>query len=380
MKKNGKTIAELRKSVEAINWTIVRYEHIMNDELTANPQSEESLYGDVCQIIDGARSRIATYLNTEVCMTNWYVGKRIKEDVLFNQRAEYGKQVLKNLSARLTERYGRGWSEKHLRHCLRSAETFSEDEIVSATQRQLTWTHLKTLVYIKDPLERQFYAQMCCIEHWDTRTLDEKIDQQLYQRTAISRRPEDVIQKELEDSKQCNQLLPDMVFRSSYFLDILGLPDIYTEKDLENAIITQMEGFISELGSDFSFVARQKRITVDSTDYYIDLLFFHRELRRLVAIDLKLGKFKPEHEGQMLLYLRYLNQNERKTWEESPIGLILCSEGNTEHIEYLMLDEKSPIKVAQYYTQLPDKKLLAEKLKKAIAIAKEHCQQRDAEK
>lgn len=352
----------------------------MNDELIVKPQSEETLYGDVCQIIDGARSRIATYLNTEVCMTNWYVGKRIKEDVLFNQRAEYGKQVLKNLSARLTERYGRGWSEKHLRHCLRSAETFSEEEIVSATQRQLTWTHLKTLVYIKDSLERQFYAQMCSMEHWDTRTLDEKIDQQLYQRTAISRRPEEVIRKELEDSKQANQLMPDMVFRSSYFLDILGLPDIYTEKDLENAIITQLEGFISELGSDFTFVARQKRITVDSTDYYIDLLFFHRELRRLVAIDLKLGKFKPEHEGQMMLYLRYLNQNERKQWEESPIGLILCSEGNTEHIEYLMLDENSPVKVAQYYTQLPDKKLLAEKLKKAIAIAKEHCQHRDAKK
>ena len=352
----------------------------MNDELIAKPRSEETLYGDVCQIIDGARSRIATYLNTEVCMTNWYVGKRIKEDVLFNQRAEYGKQVLKNLSAKLTGRYGRGWSEKHLRHCLRSAETFSEEEIVSATQRQLTWTHIKTLVYIKDPLERQFYAQMCGMEHWDTRTLDEKVDQQLYQRSAISRRPEEVIQKELETSKQTNQLLPDMVFRSSYFLDILGLPDIYTEKDLENAIITQMESFISELGSDFSFVARQKRITVDSTDYYIDLLFFHRELRRLVAIDLKLGKFKPEHEGQMLLYLRYLNQNERKSWEESPIGLILCSEGNTEHIEYLMLDENSPIKVAQYYTQLPDRKLLAEKLKKAIAIAKEHYQQRDSEK
>ena len=313
-------------------------------------------------------------------MTNWYVGKRIKEDVLFNQRAEYGKQVLRNLATKLTGRYGRGWSEKHLRHFLRSAETFSEEEIVYATRTQLSWTHLRTLMGIKDPLERQFYAQMCGMDHWDTRTLDEKIDQQLYQRSAISRRPEEIIQKELETSKQTNQLLPDMVFRSSYFLDILGLPDIYTEKDLENAIITQMEGFISEMGSDFSFVAWQKRITVDSTDYYIDLLFFHRELRRLVAIDLKLGKFKPEHEGQMLLYLRYLNQNERKSWEESPIGLILCSEGNTEHIEYLMLDEKSPIKVAQYYTQLPDKKLLAEKLKKAIAIAKEHCQQRDAEK
>lgn len=352
----------------------------MNVELVTKTQSEDTLYGDVCKIIDGARSRIATYLNTEVCMTNWYVGKRIKEDVLFNQRAEYGKKVLKNLSARLIDRYGSGWSVFKLQHCVRAAYTFSEEEIVYATRTQLSWTHLRTLMGIKDPLERQFYAQMCGIEHWDTRTLDEKIDQQLYQRTAISRRPEEVIRKELDATKETNHLLPDMVFRSSYFLDILGLPDIYTEKDLENAIITQMEGFIGELGSDFSFVARQKRITVDSTDYYIDLLFFHRELRRLVAIDLKLGKFKPEHEGQMLLYLRYLNQNERKSWEESPIGLILCSEGNTEHIEYLMLDENSPIKVAQYYTQLPDKKLLAEKLKKAIAIAKEHCQQRDKEK
>ena len=335
-------------------------------------QTEDTLYSDVCQIIDGARTRIATLLNTEVCMTNWYVGKRIKEDILYNQRAEYGKKVVLNLSVKLIQRYGNGWSEKKLRHCIRSAETFSYDEIVSATQRQLTWTHLKSLMYVKDPVERQFYAQMCGIEHWDTRTLDDKIDQQLYQRTALSRKPEELIKKELNQSKATGRLLPDMIFRSSYFLDILGLPDIFSEKDLESAIITQIEEFIRELGSDFTFVARQKRITVDATDYYIDLLFFHRELRRLVAIDLKLGKFKPEHEGQMLLYLRYLNQNERKPWEESPIGLILCSEGNTEHIEYLMLDDNSPIKVAQYYTQLPDKKLLAEKLKKAIAIAREH--------
>lgn len=331
------------------------------------------IYNDVCTIIDGARTRIATYLNTEVCMTNWHIGNRIKTDVLYNQRAEYGKQILKSLSAKLTERYGSGWGEKQLRHCLRAAETFSEEEIVYATRRQLTWTHLRTIMYLKDPLERQFYAQMCSMEHWDTRTLSEKIDQQLYQRTAISRKPEEIIKQELEEVKTSNQLLPDLVFRSSYFLDILGLPDVFTEKDLENAIITQMEDFIRELGSDFSFVARQKRITVDATDYYLDLLFFHRELRRLVAIDLKLGKFKPEHEGQMLLYLRYLNQNERKEWEEAPIGLILCSEGNTEHIEYLMLDNESPIKVAQYYTQLPDKKLLADKLRKAIAIARENC-------
>ena len=330
------------------------------------------LYNDVCEIIDRARVRVASYANTEVCLTNWYVGKRIKEDVLYNRRAEYGKKVLRRLSVRLIGKYGNGWGYEKLKHCVRSAYLFSEEEIRYATRTQLNWTHLRSLMGIKDPLERQFYAQMCSTEHWDTRTLDEKIDKQLYLQTALSRKPEEIIKKELEESKSKNQLLPDMVFRSSYFLDILGLPDVFSEKDLENAILGQVEEFLSELGSDFTFVKRQKRITVDAVDYYIDLLFFHRELRRLVAIDLKLGKFKPEYEGQMRLYLRYLNQNERKSWEESPIGLILCSEGNTEHIEYLMLDEESPIKVAQYYTKLPDKKLLSEKLRKAIAIAREH--------
>lgn len=157
---------------------------------------------------------------------------------------------------------------------------------------------------------------------------------------------------------------------------MLGLSDVFSEKDLETAIVSQLQNFICEMGTDFAFLGRQKRITVDAVDYYIDLLFYHRSLRRLVAIDLKLGKFKPEYEGQMLLYLRYLNQNERREGEESPIGLILCSEGNTEHIEYLMLDDNSPIKVAQYYTQLPDKKLLAEKLQRAIAIAREHFAER----
>ncbi len=333
------------------------------------PESRQ-LYSDVCHIIDDTRTRIAVYVNSEVCHTNWLVGKRIKEDVLYNKRAEYGKQVVRNLSLRLTERYGKGWSEKTLRHCLRSAETFTESDIVSAVQRQFSWSHLKSIMYLSDPLARKFYMQMCYHEHWDTRTLDKKIDSQLYERTAISRKPEEVILRTLDETAESNMLVPDLVFRSSYFLDALGLPDSFSEKDLESAIISQMQEFISEMGTDFAFLARQKRITVDATDYYIDLLFYHRGLRRLVAIDLKLGKFKPEHEGQMLLYLRYLNRNERREGEESPIGLILCSEGNTEHIEYLMLDEQSPIKVAQYYTQLPDKKLLAEKMQRAIAIAK----------
>lgn len=335
-------------------------------------KAEEQLFSDVCSIIEGTRNRIATYLNTEVCMTNWYVGKRIKEDVLKNQRAEYGKQILKNLASRLSEKYGTGWGVGKLKHCVRSAYLFTEEEIGYAVRSQLTWTHLRSLMGVKDELARTFYMEMCRMEHWDTRTLDDKIDTQLYERTAISRRPEEVIKRELQNVKETNTLVPDLVFRSSYLLDILGLPDTFSEKDLEDAILSQIQLFIKEFGSDFAFLDRQKRITVDSVDYYIDLLFFHRGLKRLVVVDLKLGKFKPEYEGQMLLYLRYLNKNERREGEESPIGLILCSEGNTEHIEYLMLEEDSPIRVAQYYTKLPDKKLLSEKLQRAIAIAKEH--------
>ena len=185
-----------------------------------------------------------------------------------------------------------------------------------------------------------------------------------------------MIRQTLDEHGEKQMLVPDLVFRSSYFLDALGLPDYFSEKDLENAILSQMQTFLNEMGTDFAFLARQKRITIDATDYYIDLLFYHRGLHRLVAIDLKLGKFKPEYEGQMRLYLRYLNQNERRVDEDSPIGLILCSEGNTEHIEYLMLDEDSPIKVAQYYTQLPDKAVLAEKLQRAIAIPRVYFDQK----
>lgn len=331
-----------------------------------------ALFNDVCLIIDEARRHVATYVNVEAVMLKWHVGKRIKEDVLFNQRAEYGKEILKTLSEKLTEKYGAGWGLKSLQHCLRAAYTFSEDDIAYALRIQLSWTHLRSLMFMEDTLERQFYMEMCRIEHWDTRTLDEKIDSQLYQRTAISQRPEEVIKRELDELRDADMLNPDIVFRSTYFLDMLGLPDVFSEKDLENSILNQLLEFIKELGSDFTFVDRQKRITVDSEDYFIDLLFFHRGLRRLVAIDLKLGKFKPAYEGQMRLYLRYLNKNDRKPWEEEPIGLILCSEGNTEHIQYFMLDADSDIRVAQYYTDLPSKEILADRLQRAIAIAREH--------
>jgi predicted nuclease of restriction endonuclease-like (RecB) superfamily len=341
-----------------------------NPTKTTSKAEINNLYDDVCGIIEGSRQRIATTVNAEICLMHWQIGIRIKDDVLYNQRAEYGKQIVKNLSDKLIAQFGKGWGYEKLKHCVRSAYLFSEEDIRYAVRTQLTWTHLRSLMSIDDELKRSFYIEMTRIEHWDTRTLDKKIDSMLYERTALSRKPEELIKSELEKIRSTNTLTPEVVFRSSYFLDAIGLVDVYSEKELEDAILVNLQIFIREMGSDFAFLDRQKRITIDATDYFIDLLFYHRGLKRLVAIDLKLGKFKPAHEGQMLLYLRYLNKNERKEGEESPIGLVLCSEGNTEHIEYLMLEE-SNVKVAQYFTQLPDKKLLSEKLQHAIAIARD---------
>jgi predicted nuclease of restriction endonuclease-like (RecB) superfamily len=303
-------------------------------------------------------------------MLYWQIGSKIKTNILQNKRAEYGKEIVKQLSADLTAEYGNGWSEKHLRHCLRFAETFPDVQIVSAVQRQLTWTHIKSILYIDDELKREFYIEMCKLEQWSTRILEERINSMLYERTAISKKPDETIKHDLELLKNKQKLTPDLVFRDPYFLDILGLGDKYSEKDLETAILVELQSFIIELGSDFAFMDRQKRISVDNEDYYLDLLFLHRRLKCLVAIELKLGKFQAAYKGQMELYLRWLDKNMRIDGENTPIGLILCAGKSNEHIELLQL-ENSNIKVADYLTQLPDKQILEKKLRTAIEIAKQ---------
>ena len=194
---------------------------------------EKSLYDDVCEIIDDTRHKVAVFVNAEACWLNWNVGVRIKEDVLYNQRAEYGEKVLKNLSKKLLKRYGSGWGYGKLQHCVRSAYTFSKEEIEYAVRTQLSWTHLRSLMSVPNDLARQFYMEMCRLEHWTTRMLDEKIDSQLFERTAISRRPDEIIKSELTKGKEQNELRPDMVCQSTCFLDMLGLPDIFSESDLE---------------------------------------------------------------------------------------------------------------------------------------------------
>lgn len=234
----------------------------------------------------------------------------------------------------------------------------------------MSWTHFKQISYLDDPLKRDFYAEMCRIERWSTRTLDKKIQGMLFERTALSKKPDQLIRHELNQLRAEDKLTPDLVFRDPYFLDFLGLKDRYIERDVEDGIMRELENFILELGVGFSFVARQKRIQIDSDDYYLDLLFYHRSLRRLVAIDLKLGDFQPGDKGQMELYLRWLAKYEQQPGEESPIGLILCANKKSEQIELLEL-EKSGIRVASYWTKILPKKLLQQKLREAIQHAQE---------
>jgi predicted nuclease of restriction endonuclease-like (RecB) superfamily len=222
---------------------------------------------------------------------------------------------------------------------------------------------------MEETIKRDFYIEMCKLEKWSTRTLQERIQSMLFERTAISKKPEQTIKNDLALLNKEQKLSADLVFKDPYVLGFLGLKDTYSEKDLESAIIAELQRFISELGSDFAFLARQKRITIDTTDYYIDLLFYHRRLKCLVAIDLKIGNFEASYKGQMELYLRYLEKYEQVEGENSPIGLILCSGKNEEHVELLQLD-KSNIRVADYLTILPSQEVLKQKLHQAIELAR----------
>ncbi len=328
-----------------------------------------SLLGDIRTMIEETHSAVAVTVNAELTMLYWRIGRRIGKEVLKGTRAEYGAEIVSALARQLMSEYGRGFSGKSLRHMIRFAEVFADEKIVSSLMRQLSWTHFLSIIYLPDSIQREFYAEMCRVERWSTRTLQDKIASMLYERTALSRKPDELAKLELEALREEDRMTPDIVFRDPYLLDFLGLKDVYQEKDLEAAILREMEAFIMELGVGFTFVARQKRITVDHDDFYLDLLFYHRDLRRLVAIELKLDKFRPDHKGQMELYLRWLDKYERKQGEDAPLGIILCAEKNSERIELLELGQAG-IHVAEYLTVLPPRDVLKQKLHAAIERSK----------
>ena len=331
----------------------------------------ETLIKQLRELVENTRKRVASVVSDETSQLYWNVGNAINTFVLQGNRAEYGKQIVATVSRQLAEEYGSGFEEKNVRRMMQFATEYQDFAIVATLMRQLPWSHFTLLIPIHEPLKRAFYEQMAITEHWSVRTLRKKIDSQLYERTAISRQPEETIKHDLDLLREENKMTPNLVFRDPYLLNLFGLKDTYSEKDLESAIVAEMQRFIEELGSDFAFLARQKRITIDNEDYYIDLLFYHRKLHRLIAIDLKLGSFKAQYKGQMELYLRWLEKYEMQPGEETPLGLLLCTEGSDEQISLLQLD-KSGIRVAQYLTELPSKEVLLRQLQKSLEAAKEN--------
>ena len=330
----------------------------------------ESLYKGVSDIIDHARQEVVVYVNKQSNMMFWHIGHYINEDLGYKRYSAYGSKILATLSQRLTERYGKGYTYSAVTRMMKVARYYSNEEMFATLSQTLTWGHFLELVTIENDTKRLFYQQMGIVEHWSIRQLREKEDAMMYERSLIAVKPEDEITNTLENMTPAH-MNPDVVLRNSYVLDFLGLNGYYSEEELEDAISKQLEDFILELGQGFAFLERQKRFTIDGTDYYLDMLFYHRKLKCLVAIDLKLGKFKPQYKGQMELYLKYLQKYDMQPDENPPIGLLLCSEGNTEHIELMMLNEDH-IKVAQYLTCLPDKQWFIDKLNRSILIAKEY--------
>jgi predicted nuclease of restriction endonuclease-like (RecB) superfamily len=266
-------------------------------ELAPKPKAPEDLVRDLRQLITEARRHAASVVNSTLTLLYWRVGDRIRRDVLLNERARYGAQILATLSQELIAEFGRGFDATNLTRMMKFVESFPDEEIVATLSQQLGWSHFRELLPLEQPLQREFYAEMCRMEGWSVRTLRGRIDSMLYERTALSRKPEELAREELATLKSSGEIGPALVLKDPYILDFLDLQDHYMERDFEDAVLRELEMFLLELGAGFSFIARQKRIQLDGEDFYIDLLFYNRKLKRLVAVELKQGSFRPEYKG-----------------------------------------------------------------------------------
>jgi predicted nuclease of restriction endonuclease-like (RecB) superfamily len=291
------------------------------------------LHAELRTLITSSRQRLAGAVNAELTRLYWSVGQRLAADVLGGERAQYGSQLLDLLGQRLSQEFGRGFESRNLRRMVKFSQAFPSPQILSTLSTKLSWSHFVAIVALKTPEAQHFYASQAAQERWSVRELAQQIERKAFERSAIAQ-------------AQAASVLPPpggsevgLVFKDPYFLDFLGLRQGHDEADLEAAILRKLEAFVLELGRGFAFVERQKRMVIDGEDFYLDLLFFHRRLRRLVAIELKLGRFKAGHKGQMELYLAWLNQHERQPGEEPPIGLILCAEASREQVELLQMHQ-----------------------------------------
>jgi predicted nuclease of restriction endonuclease-like (RecB) superfamily len=336
----------------------------MADNTNSISISENDLFIELSQLIEQSKQQVTVQVNSAVTILFWQVGNRINQDILQNKRAEYGKQIVPTLSTQLENKYGRNFEEKNLRRMMQFAEQFTDFQIVVTLSRQLSWSHYLAILPIKTHEAKLFYANQVGNSFMSVRELRRQIALKAFERTNIA-------DAQIVESTQ----IPFNTFKDPYILDLLGLQNSFLEKDLEDTILHDLETFILELGKGFTFVERQKRMIIDGEDFNLDLLFYHRKLQRLVAIELKLGKFQAKHKGQMELYLKWLDKYEKQEGENTPIGLILCAESSREQIELLEM-HKDGIMVAEYWTDLPPKKQFEEKIHLLVAEAKERIERK----
>lgn len=325
----------------------------------SNNIEKENLFSEVSALIEQTRSMVAVQANHALTLLFWKIGRRVNEEVLQNKRADYGKQIVVTLSRQLTESYGRNFEERNLRRMLQFAEQFQNDEIVSTLSTQLSWSHFIELLPLKSREARLFYARQAATGQLGVRDLRQLIARKVFERTSIA-----------DAQITPDSPVPSGTFKDPYLFDFLGLKGYYLENDLEAAILRELERFILEFGKGFAFVERQKRMIIDGEDFYLDLLFFHRTLKRLVAVELKLGKFQAGDKGQVELYLKWLDRYERQEGENAPIGLILCAAGSREQVELLEM-HKDGIVLAEYWTDLPPKKEFERKIHALLLEAQE---------
>ena len=333
-------------------------------ELTKFTNDEQNLFNEVSALIEQSRRAIYKQTNSVSVMLFWQIGKRINDDILENKRANYGKQIVSQVATRLAEKYGRSFELRNLRRMMQFAEQFTDFSIVSQLATQLSWSHFIEVLSLKTHESRLFYLEESARGHIGRNGLREMINRKAYERKEIAN-------TQISDETR----VPLNAFKDPYLFDILGLKDEYLEADLEEAILRELEKFILEFGKGFAFVERQKRMIIDGNDFHLDVLFYNRHLKRLVAVELKQGKFHAEYNGQMKLYLKWLNKYERQEGENEPIGLILCTGGNREQIELLEMD-KDGIVVAEYWTTLPPKKEFEEKIHTLLIETKERLERR----
>lgn len=332
--------------------------------------NEQHLFEDISQLIKTAQQETLRQLNKMNVLLYWHVGKKIDAAILKEKRAEYGGSIISNLATKLEYSYGKGFGRRILERCIQFARTYPQETIVQSLSTKLKWTHIVILLSINDSLKRDYYAEMCRIESWSTRLLNNKIASMLYERTALAKKPENIIRSEIEILRSTDELKPDWVIQDPYIFENLFSQPIINEKTLEDAIISDIEKFLLSMGNGFAFLERQKTIEIDGEYYRIDLLFFHRKLHRLILIELKQGRFKAADKGQVELYLRWLEKHEMQPGENKPIGIVMCSEKSEEQIELLELDNSS-IRVVQFLSDLPPKKILEQRLHDAVKRARE---------